>query len=172
MMKHTLLLLSFFLFAPQAQGLKMIVKAQNLATLKNLGYGESKGNSSKFVVEFDQKFNGSVLVLFTQTPEEKTQGVFPGLKNSYEGILRDGQLSIVADEKNLGDMFAEMTDKSIQSSRAIQSTGNADSNAKLLDAPPSVTLKHFLTVFNLAMQRAPNSKIRISSPVAKRSSER
>lgn len=172
MMKHTLLLLSFILLAPQAQGLKMIVKAQNLATLRNLGYGESHGSSNKFTVEFDKDFQGSVLVMFTQTTQEKEENVFPGLKNSYEGILRDGQLSIVADEKNLGDMFAEVTDKSIPPSDAVVSSSSYNSNPVLLDAPPSVTLKHFLKVFNLAMKRDTSSRLNMSTLVVQQPSRR
>lgn len=89
MMKRPLLLLSALLaLCPPALGLKLTVRDPELQT--SLGYGESSGG--KFNVKLVADYEGPVVVLFSQSDDEKSRGLFPGLKNSYDGVMRGGQL--------------------------------------------------------------------------------
>lgn len=94
MMKRPLLLLSVLLaLCPPALGLKLTVRDPELQT--SLGYGESSGG--KFNVKLVADYEGPVVVLFSQSDDEKSRGVFPGLKNSYDGVMRGGQLFLNTD---------------------------------------------------------------------------
>ena len=94
MMKRPLLLLSALLvLCPPALGLKLTVRDPELQT--SLGYGESSGG--KFNVKLVADYEGPVVVLFSQSDDEKSRGVFPGLKNSYDGVMRGGQLFLNTD---------------------------------------------------------------------------
>lgn len=94
MMKRPLLLLSALLaLCPPALGLKLTVRDPELQT--SLGYGESSGG--KFNVKLVADYEGPVVVLFSQSDDEKSRGLFPGLKNSYDGVLRGGQLFLNSD---------------------------------------------------------------------------
>ncbi|MFB9993843.1 hypothetical protein ACFFLM_17940 [Deinococcus oregonensis] len=97
-MKRRLFFLIFLLaLAAPAQGLKLIVWDRELQT--KLGYGESSG--SKFSVQMVGNYNGPVVVLFSQTDDEKDRGSFPGLQSRYDGTLKGGQLTLQASEQRL-----------------------------------------------------------------------
>ncbi|MFC5848454.1 hypothetical protein [Deinococcus petrolearius] len=98
-MKRPLLLLSALLaLCPPALGLKLTVRDPELQT--SLGYGESSGG--RFNVKLVGDYEGPVVVLFSQSDDEKARGLFPGLKSSYDGVMRAGQLFLNTDAGGSG----------------------------------------------------------------------
>lgn len=92
MMNRTaLILLSLLALAAPAQALKLIVWDSELQT--KLGAGESSGN--KFSVQLVKDYSGPVKVIFSQSADEKTKGLFPGLQSSYDGTMKNGQLTLL-----------------------------------------------------------------------------
>lgn len=77
--------------ASSAGALKMSIWDREMQT--TLGVGESSGN--KFNVQLVKSYNGPVVILFSQTDEEKRSGTFTSLQNRYDGILKNGQLTIM-----------------------------------------------------------------------------
>lgn len=131
MKRRTLSLLLFLALAAPAQGLKLIVWDRELQT--KLGYGESTG--SKFSVQMVPNYSGPVVVLFSQTDEEKTKGSFPGLQSRYDGTLKAGQLTLQAPEQRV-------TAQSLASAQA------APTNTTL-------TLARFLSAYKLSVAGGP-----------------
>lgn len=93
MMTRALALL--LLLACPAQALKLVVWDNELQT--KLGAGESSGG--RFSVQLVKEYSGPVKVLFSQSADEKTRGLFPGLQSSYDGLLKNGQLTVMTDER-------------------------------------------------------------------------
>lgn len=94
MMKRTsLALLALMVFGTPAQALKLIVWDPDFKN--KVAYGESI--AGKFNVKFDKNYSGPVVALFSQTDDEKDRGTYAGLRSSYEGALRGGQLLIDTD---------------------------------------------------------------------------
>ncbi|MDB5045137.1 MAG: hypothetical protein JWQ08_1187 [Deinococcus sp.] len=131
MKRRTLPLVFLLALAAPAQGLKLIVWDRELQT--KLGYGESSG--SKFSVQMVPNYNGPVVVLFSQTDDEKAKGSFPGLQSRYDGSLKAGQLTLQAPEQRL----------------SAQSLNGASANNTL-------TLARFLSVFKLNVTGQPSGQ--------------
>ena len=94
MMKRTsLALLSLLAFAAPAQALKLIVWDPDFKN--KVAYGESI--AGRFTVKYDKDYTGPVVALFSQTDDEKAKGTYAGLRGSYEGALRGGQLLLDTD---------------------------------------------------------------------------
>ena len=98
MMKRTLPLLLLLLASP-VQALKLVVWDNEMQT--KVGAGESSGN--RFNVQLVKDYSGPVKVLFSQSADEKARGQFPGLQSSYDGLLKNGQLSLLVPEKVVPD---------------------------------------------------------------------
>lgn len=99
MMKRLLLPLLLLALASPAQALKLIVWDSEMQT--KLGAGESSGN--KFSLQLVRDYSGPVKVLFSQSADEKGRNAFSGLQSSYDGLLRNGQLSLLnADDDKAG----------------------------------------------------------------------
>ena len=95
MMKRTsLALLSLLAFATPAQALKLIVWDPDFKN--KVAYGESI--AGRFTVKYDKDYTGPVVALFSQTEDEKARGTYAGLRGSYEGALRGGQLLLNVDD--------------------------------------------------------------------------
>lgn len=131
MKRRTLSLILLLALAAPAQGLKLIVWDRELQT--KLGYGESSG--SKFSVQTVPNYSGPVVVLFSQTDEEKARGAFPGLQSRYDGTLKAGQLILQAPEQRL----------------SAQSVNSAAPNTPL-------TLARFLAAFKLSVSGQPSGQ--------------
>ncbi|ANE44646.1 hypothetical protein [Deinococcus puniceus] len=131
MKRRTFLLILLFALAAPAQGLKLIVWDRELQT--KLGYGESTGN--KFSVQLVPNYSGPVVVLFSQTDEEKAKGSFPGLQSRYDGTLKAGQLTLQAPEQRM-------------------STQTANAAA----ANTTLTLARFLSTFKLSVSGQPSGQ--------------
>jgi hypothetical protein len=131
MMKRPLLLLSALLaLCPPALGLKLTVRDPELQT--SLGYGESSGG--KFNVKLVADYEGPVVVLFSQSDDEKSRGLFPGLKSSYDGAMRGGQLFLNAD------------------AAPSAKVGTASANVRSMSVPATGTsLGRFLQPFKLTV---------------------
>lgn len=110
MMKRTSLALLLLALATPAQALKLIVWDPDLKN--KVAYGESSGG--RFNVKFDKEYSGPVVALFSQTDEEKAKGSYGGLRSSYEGILRDGQLLL-----NLAPSDDGPSARSVTSSKSV-----------------------------------------------------
>ncbi len=97
MMKRLLLPLLFFALATPGQALKLIVWDSEMQT--KLGAGESSG--SKFNLQLVKDYSGPVKVIFSQSADEKSRNTFSSLQSSYDGLLKNGQLSLLtsSDEK-------------------------------------------------------------------------
>lgn len=95
MMKRTpLALLALLAFAAPAQALKLIVWDPDFKN--KVAYGESI--AGRFTVKYDKDYTGPVVALFSQTEDEKAKGTYAGLRSSYEGALRGGQLLLDVDD--------------------------------------------------------------------------
>lgn len=134
MMKRFFLFLSALLaLCPPALGLKLTVRDPELQT--SLGYGESSGG--KFNVRLVPDYEGPVVVLFSQSDDEKSRAIFPGLKNSYDGVMRGGQLFL-----NIPSEAAASTAKA----------GGVSPNLRTMSVPVSGTsLGRFLQPFKLTV---------------------
>ena len=92
MMKRLFPLLAVFtLLASPAGALKMSIWDREMQT--TLGAGESSG--SRFNVQLIKNFSGPVIVIFSQTEDEKKSNAFSGLQNRYDGVLKNGQLTLM-----------------------------------------------------------------------------
>lgn len=103
--------------ASSAGALKMSIWDREMQT--TLGVGESSGN--KFNVQLIKSYSGPVVILFSQTDEEKRSGTYSALQNRYDGILKNGQLTVM----NADDSPATVTtlDKTtVTSSTKLSST--------------------------------------------------
>lgn len=89
MMKKIALSLLVLTLAP-AQALKLTVWDRDLSS--KVGVGESSG--TKFNVQLVRDYAGPVIVLFSQTDDEKRGGQFAGLLSRYDGLLKGGQLTL------------------------------------------------------------------------------
>ncbi|UQN07614.1 hypothetical protein [Deinococcus sp. QL22] len=131
-MKRRIFPLIFLLaLAAPAHGLKLIVWDRELQT--KLGYGESSGN--KFSVQLVPNYSGPVVVLFSQTDEEKAKASFPGLQSRYDGTLKAGQLILQAPEQRLSTLSANAV------------AGNT-----------TLTLARFLSAFKLSVSGSPSGQ--------------
>jgi hypothetical protein len=91
MMKRTsLALLSLLALTAPAQALKLVVWDPELKS--KVAYGETSGG--RFNVKYDKDYSGPVVALFSQSEDEKAKGTYSGLRSSYAGVLRGGQLLI------------------------------------------------------------------------------
>lgn len=99
MTRRPLFLLTLLALAAPAQALKLSVWDRELQT--KLGDGESSGG--KFTVRLVGDYDGPVVILFAQTDDERTRGVFPNLKSRYNGLLSGGQLTVQAPAPAQGD---------------------------------------------------------------------
>lgn len=112
MMKRTsLALLSLLALAAPAQALKLIVWDPDFKN--KVAYGESI--AGRFTVKYDKDYTGPVVALFSQTDDEKAKGTYAGLRGSYEGALRGGQLLLNVDGAAVG---AATTNRSAPSNTA------------------------------------------------------
>lgn len=94
MMKRFSFLFALFIaLTSSGQALKMAVWDREMQT--TLGAGESSGN--KFNVQLIKNYSGPVVVIFSQTEEEKKSSTFQGLKTRYDGVLKNGQLTLMPD---------------------------------------------------------------------------
>ncbi|MFC4640099.1 hypothetical protein [Deinococcus hohokamensis] len=89
-MPRFLPLLTLLALATPAQGLQLIVWDREFQT--KVGYGESSGG--KFNVQLLSRYSGPVVVLFSQTDEERRRAAYPTLLSRYDGVLRGGQLTL------------------------------------------------------------------------------
>lgn len=85
------LLASALLLAPPASALKMSIWDREMQT--TLGAGESNGN--RFNVQLIKNFSGPVIVIFSQSDEERRNSTYAGLQNRYDGVLKNGQLTLM-----------------------------------------------------------------------------
>lgn len=138
MMKRALLLCLLLLACP-AQALKLVVWDNEMQT--KVGAGESSGN--RFNVQFVKDYSGPVKVIFSQSADERAKGLFPGLQSSYDGLLRNGQLTLDTEPAAKG-----------RSSAAVQ---NAPLGGALL--PSNQTLSRFLQQYKLNVVGTPNSQL-------------
>lgn len=120
MMKRALLLCLLLLACP-AQALKLVVWDNEMQT--KVGAGESSGN--KFNVQFVKDYSGPVKVIFSQSADERAKGLFPGLQSSYDGLLRNGQLSLNTepDAKSRGAVVQNAPLGGVLSPNSAQSLG-------------------------------------------------
>lgn len=132
MMKYTLSLF-ILLFGTTSQALKLVVWDTELQA--KVGWGESQ--DGKFRVSFVAKYNGPVVMVFSQTAQEKKKHMFPDLKNKYEGVLKDSRLNI--------DVSAYSDDD--------DSDENDDDKTEL------VTLGKFLKKYKLTLVKVPSSSL-------------
>lgn len=93
MMKRLVLPLLLLALASPAQALKLIVWDSEMQT--KLGAGESSGN--RLSVQLVRDYSGPVKVIFSQSNDEKSKNAFAGLQSSYDGLLKNGQLSLLTD---------------------------------------------------------------------------
>lgn len=92
-------LVSFVLLASPAGALKMSIWDREMQT--TLGAGESSG--SRFNVQLIKNYSGPVIVIFSQSDEEKRSGLYTGLQNRYDGVLKNGQLTLMPDNLERSD---------------------------------------------------------------------
>ena len=88
MKRNSLALLSLLALSTPAQALKLVVWDPDLKN--KVAYGETSGG--RFNVKYDKDYSGPVVALFSQSEDEKARGTYSGLRSSYEGVLRGGQL--------------------------------------------------------------------------------
>lgn len=89
-MSRLLPLLTLLVLATPAQALQLMVWDRAFQT--KVGYGESSGG--KFNVQLLSRYSGPVVVLFSQTDDERHRAAFPALLSRYDGGLRGGQLTL------------------------------------------------------------------------------
>lgn len=139
MKRAALTLLSLLAFASPAQALKLIVWDGELQT--KLGAGESSG--SKFSVQLVKDYSGPVKVIFSQSADEKSKGQFNGLLNSYDGILKNGQLTLLVPDAEGDRPLAKSTlQVPINGAAAAPSSSPPQNN---------LTLNRFLQQFKLSV---------------------
>ncbi|MFD1731738.1 hypothetical protein ACFSC4_12725 [Deinococcus malanensis] len=85
-MSRFLIPLLLLVLASPAGALQFIVWDRDFQT--KVGYGESSGG--KFNVQLLPRYSGPVVVLFSQTDEERRRATFPTLLSRYDGFLREG----------------------------------------------------------------------------------
>ncbi|GGK40235.1 hypothetical protein GCM10008955_37490 [Deinococcus malanensis] len=116
-MSRFLIPLLLLVLASPAGALQFIVWDRDFQT--KVGYGESSGG--KFNVQLLPRYSGPVVVLFSQTDEERRRATFPTLLSRYDGFLRGGQLIIETpgnDDVTLSKFLA-----TFRLSVSVQSTG-------------------------------------------------
>jgi hypothetical protein len=116
-MPRLLMPLLLMVAASPAGALQMMVWDRHFQS--KVGYGESNG--STFNVQLLPRYNGPVVVLFSQTDEELRRATFPTLLGRYNGVLRGGQLIIELpgnDDRTLSKFLA-----TFRLSVRVQSTG-------------------------------------------------
>ena len=116
-----LTLLLALLLHSGASALQVIVWDRDLQT--KLGYGELSG--SKLSVQLVPDYTGAVVVLFARDGSEKNS--YAGLQPRYDGILRNGQLSLDTPESADNVPFA----KFLSSFKLNLSLQNAAQNVTL-----------------------------------------
>lgn len=151
MMKRLLSLLAVFTLLPSpAQALKMSIWDRDMQT--TLGAGESSGN--RFNVQLIRNFSGPVIVIFSQTNDEKRNATFKNLQNRYDGVLKNGELTLMSD---LPDSKSEKNDRADKQDTKPAPVGlpasNATSAAQYSSAARSVglTLTKLLQQFKLTV---------------------
>lgn len=141
MMKPLHLLLALLLtLASSAGALKMSIWDRDMQT--TLGAGESNG--TRFNVQLVKNYSGPVVVLFSQTDDEKRSGNYQGLQNRYDGVLKNGELTLMPLQK---DETADPRNP------AAPSPSTPPTQASMTPAPTSVgvTLTKLLQPFKLSV---------------------
>ena len=138
MMKRLLPLL--LLLACPAHALKLVVWDNEMQT--KLGAGESSGN--RFNVQFVRDYSGPVRVIFSQSADERSRGLFPGLQSSYDGLLKNGQLSLFP-----------APDARARAAGATTAPGATQN----MQAPDSQSLSRFLQQYKLSLPGTPGTQL-------------
>ncbi|AWN24139.1 hypothetical protein DKM44_13635 [Deinococcus irradiatisoli] len=116
MKPFVLTILCAALLQSSAGALQAIVWDRDLQT--KLGYGEVVG--SKLNLELVSDYSGPVVVLFARDSSEKT--AYNGLASRYDGLLKNGQLTIDLDSAQENVTFSKFL-SSFKLSLSLQSAG-------------------------------------------------
>ncbi|WP_084050716.1 hypothetical protein [Deinococcus hopiensis] len=83
-------LLTLLALAAPAQALRLIVWDPELRDV--LGSGETSGG--RMTVQLLQGYVGPVKLVFSRDEDEKARGLYNGVQSGYNGLIKDGQLTL------------------------------------------------------------------------------